>query len=223
MYLMKFELIKIHRNVSDKELLTDLKNVCKEYNFSTISQDLYKQYGNYAPCTFTRRFGSWYKVLALCNLQPSRSKLNISNEELFSNLENIWLTLGRQPKYKEICKPLSLYSVGTYENRFGNFYNALEQFVMYINKESKKDYVPTTEKKNTMSHHVTKRNPSNRLKVQVLMRDGNRCRLCGVECNDGLHNIHFDHIVPWSKGGETTLDNLQVLCSDCNLAKGDID
>lgn len=68
--------------------------------------------------------------------------------------------------------------------------------------------------------HKTNREPSARLKVQVLMRDGNRCRLCGVECNDGLHNIHFDHIIPWSKGGDTTLDNLQVLCSDCNLAKG---
>jgi membrane-bound inhibitor of C-type lysozyme len=75
---------------------------------------------------------------------------------------------------------------------------------------------------NNKNPHRTRREPSNRLKIQVLMRDGNRCRLCGVECNDGLHNIHFDHIIPWSKGGETTLDNLQVLCSDCNLAKGDL-
>ena len=52
------------------------------------------------------------------------------------------------------------------------------------------------------------------------MRDGNRCQICGVKCNDGIHKIHFDHIIPWSKGGETTLDNLRVLCSDCNLALG---
>ncbi|MGE4613767.1 MAG: HNH endonuclease signature motif containing protein, partial [Planctomycetota bacterium] len=35
--------------------------------------------------------------------------------------------------------------------------------------------------------------------------------------------IHVDHIVPLSKGGETTLDNLQVLCIDCNLGKGNRD
>jgi len=34
-------------------------------------------------------------------------------------------------------------------------------------------------------------------------------------------NTHFDQIKPWSKGGETVLENLQVLCAKHNLAKGD--
>jgi 5-methylcytosine-specific restriction endonuclease McrA len=32
--------------------------------------------------------------------------------------------------------------------------------------------------------------------------------------------LHVDHINPWSLGGETTLDNLQVLCNACNIGKG---
>jgi 5-methylcytosine-specific restriction endonuclease McrA len=32
--------------------------------------------------------------------------------------------------------------------------------------------------------------------------------------------MHGDHIVPWSRGGHTTADNLQMLCRDCNLKKG---
>ena len=32
--------------------------------------------------------------------------------------------------------------------------------------------------------------------------------------------LHVDHIIPWSQGGETVIDNLQTLCSDCNLGKG---
>lgn len=219
---MKFEVKKVNRNVSNEELLADVKNIASKYGLTTMSQEVYTQYGKYHPCTFLRRFGSWFKVLELCELKPSRSRLNIPNEELFANLEHIWLVLGRQPKYVEIEKPLSLFSIGTYEHRFGSWYNALDAFVLYMsNGES--DTKPNVEISKDGVKHYTKREPSARLKVQVLMRDGNRCRLCGVECNDGLHNIHFDHIIPWSKGGETVLENLQVLCSDCNLAKGNVE
>ena len=216
---MKFEVKKVNRNIPNEELLADVKNIASTYGLITMSQDIYVQYGKYHPTTLIRRFGSWFKVLELCDLKPSRSRINIPNEELFANIEHIWLTLGRQPKYSDIQKPLSLFSVGTYEQLFGSWYNALDAFVLYMSEEES-TIKPNVRINKDGIKHTTKREPSARLKVQVLMRDGNRCRLCGVECNDGLHNIHFDHIIPWSKGGETTLENLQVLCSDCNLAKG---
>lgn len=216
---MKFEVKEVNRNIPNEELLADVKNIANTYGLTTMSQDIYVQYGKFHPTTLIRRFGSWFKVLELCDLKPSRSRINIPNEELFANIEQIWLTLGRQPKYSDIQKPLSLFSVGTYEQRFGSWYNALDAFVIYMSEEESV-IKPNVRINKDGIKHTTKREPSARLKVQVLMRDGNRCRLCGVECNDGLHNIHFDHIVPWSKGGETTLENLQVLCSDCNLAKG---
>ncbi|MBO5188766.1 MAG: HNH endonuclease [Alistipes sp.] len=216
---MKFAVKKVNRNIPNEELLADVKNIASTYGLTTMSQDIYVQYGKFHPTTLIRRFGSWFKVLELCDLKPSRSRINIPNEELFANIEHIWLTLGRQPKYSDIQKPLSLFSVGTYEQRFGSWYNALDAFVIYMSEEESV-IKPNVRINKDGIKHTTKREPSARLKVQVLMRDGNRCRLCGVECNDGLHNIHFDHIIPWSKGGETTLENLQVLCSDCNLAKG---
>ena len=216
---MKFEVKKVNRNIPNEELLADVKNIASTYGLTTMSQDIYVQYGKFHPTTLIRRFGSWFKVLELCDLKPSRSRINIPNEELFANIEHIWLTLGRQPKYSDIQKPLSSFSVGTYEQRFGSWYNALDAFVIYMSEEESV-IKPNVRINKDGIKHTTKREPSARLKVQVLMRDGNRCRLCGVECNDGLHNIHFDHIIPWSKGGETTIENLQVLCNDCNLAKG---
>ena len=35
--------------------------------------------------------------------------------------------------------------------------------------------------------------------------------------------LHVDHIKPWSKGGETILENLQTLCQKCNLGKSNIE
>ncbi len=50
----------------------------------------------------------------------------------------------------------------------------------------------------------------------VWQRDASACQLCGT--TEG--RFHLDHKVPWSKGGKTTVENLQVLCASCNLSKG---
>jgi hypothetical protein len=48
----------------------------------------------------------------------------------------------------------------------------------------------------------------------VYRRDKGRCVYCG-----STENLQLDHIIPFSKGGATTLENLQLLCQKCNLEK----
>lgn len=68
-----------------------------------------------------------------------------------------------------------------------------------------------------------RRDPSTRLRFEVLYRDKFTCRFCGASpTKDPSITLHIDHIIPWSKGGFTTLDNLQTLCSKCNLGKSDL-
>lgn len=57
------------------------------------------------------------------------------------------------------------------------------------------------------------------LRFQILERDEQRCRLCGADPSQGIH-LHVDHVIPWSKGGKTTSENLQTLCNLCNIGKG---
>ena len=47
---------------------------------------------------------------------------------------------------------------------------------------------------------------------------GGVCPLCGKKF--ALMKIHADHVKPWCKGGQTTLENGQMLCHDCNWTKG---
>lgn len=55
------------------------------------------------------------------------------------------------------------------------------------------------------------------VKVLVWKRDQGKCVKCGSSTN-----LHYDHIIPFSKGGSsTTPDNIQLLCSKCNLRKSD--
>lgn len=43
------------------------------------------------------------------------------------------------------------------------------------------------------------------------------CVYCGADLADGYH---IDHIMPLSKGGQHTQENVQLLCPSCNLSKG---
>jgi len=49
----------------------------------------------------------------------------------------------------------------------------------------------------------------------VFDRDDGTCVLCGVNTN-----IHFDHIIPVSRGGSNEPENIRILCATCNLRKG---
>ena len=55
------------------------------------------------------------------------------------------------------------------------------------------------------------------VKQEVWKRDGGKCVTCGSTVN-----LHFDHIIPFSKGGASnTADNIQLLCGTHNLQKHD--
>ncbi len=53
------------------------------------------------------------------------------------------------------------------------------------------------------------------VKIAVSARDGGRCRKCG-----STQQLHFDHVIPVSRGGANTVANIQLLCGPCNRAKG---
>ena len=217
---MKFVVNK-KKNPSEVDILEDIKLVLAKTGKGTISIKDYDENGSYSSSTAIRRFGSWNKILA--QLQIPVNNTFYTFENLMDNIRDAWLKKGEQPTRRDIDNSaFSSISSNAYLRHFGTWYKALNRFVEYIsttNNDSESELV--NEKETGGYKHKTKREPSNRLKVMVLMRDGNRCRICGVQCNDGIHKIHFDHIKPWAKGGETTLDNLRVLCSDCNKALGD--
>jgi len=222
---MRFELKPYHRNVSDEELIQDLKNVADLLNKTSVTIDEYNEYGKYHATTLTRRFGNWMKSLGKAGLAETRT-IGVTDEQYFKNIEEVWIKLGRQPRYSEMQKPVSRYSAGAYDYRFGSWSKALERFVDYVNSESIDVNESPTETVNddTTFKYKTKKSISWRLRFQIMRRDSFKCKFCGRSPATDLGvELHVDHIKPWSKGGETIPNNLQTLCSQCNIGKSNLD
>ena len=54
-----------------------------------------------------------------------------------------------------------------------------------------------------------------KIRYTVYLRDNGSCVLCGDD-----ENIEFDHIIPFSKGGAHSIENVRVLCRKCNRSRG---
>ena len=222
------------QNVADVDYIQDIQCVAKRLGKNSVTMAEYNDSGKYSASAVADRFGTWLKALTIAGLQKTRN-IGITEDEYFRNLENVWRTLGRQPSGPDMRKPLSLYSVDAYVDRFGTWRKALEAFVNYINQEpvtassdeSQTSDVTTAVSQTSQPSQVSKksaRNISWRLRFLVMRRDGFRCRNCGRSpANEPGVVLHVDHKNAWSKGGPTDYENLQTLCSVCNIGKSDLD
>lgn len=215
----KFEITRVTgAPVSDSELIADLQRVADSAGTTRITQKIYTELGRYDGRNISRRFGTWNKALETAGLDVS-NEINLPDERLFENILVLWQHYGRQPRRAELSQPPSVISQGPYRRRFRSWIEALESFVSWAN--ASEGIVPqSSTATGRQSQPRTGRDPSLRLRFKVLQRDRFCCRHCGASpAQQPRVELHVDHIVPWSKGGETVLENLQTLCSACNLGK----
>jgi 5-methylcytosine-specific restriction endonuclease McrA len=206
--------------IESRELLDDLIRVAKLLHTNTLSESLYFKYGKYDVTTLSRRFGTWAKALGKVNLKAVNI-YNYSDEELFENILNIWQHKGKQPTRRDLSSQTSKISQSPYNRRFKSWNSALEAFVKYANTKDIEVSIPLPNI--NRSTQKTNRDPSLKLRFKVLKRDNFTCKQCGDSPAKNQNvELHVDHIIPWSKGGETTIENLQTLCQKCNLGKSNL-
>lgn len=62
---------------------------------------------------------------------------------------------------------------------------------------------------------------TSKLREEIKVRDNYTCKSCGLSINEEKNLLlEIDHIIPLSKGGITSENNLQTLCWRCNRSKG---
>lgn len=111
----------------------------------------------------------------------------------------------------------SVITIQTTKGRGGTYQVARPLYV--------KSYIDTLVKRWQMQILIQREQAGNRLipdhvRVQVLQKHGNKCAWCGAYGGDKGVGLEMDHIKPFSKGGSSTINNLQPLCGPCNKKKG---
>jgi len=221
-----FKIEKYVRSRTDEELLTDLKRVAN-VNDAHVTQKIYNEYrktvdSSIADSTTICRQIGWGNAIALIGIELNKYQKNkkISEEELLNEILRLWVELGRQPTTTDLKNGLSKFSRNRF-NILGGWGGALNRFVQWANNEG--FAMPELNIPQKDAGHLTSRDINLRLRFKVMQYDNFKCRICGsTPANDPTVQLHIDHILPWSKGGETTLENLQTLCSRCNLGKSDL-
>jgi hypothetical protein len=129
----------------------------------------------------------------------------INSECLIIDLHRVANILGQNTVPYNKYKKLGYYSEHQYLQRFGKWNAALTAAGLQTHNDGKNP-----------------RQASPRLRYLVMLRDNHKCVLCGASpANNPKITLHIDHIIPHSKGGNTSIENLQTLCSLCNLGKSD--
>jgi hypothetical protein len=124
--------VKRLSDYSDECLLNEIKRIAKKIGKDTMTYKEFKAAGGkVSDRVIAKRFGTWNAGLKKAGLSIHR-RSDISNDELFVAIDELWSKLGRQPKRDEI-KRLGRFTATTYERRFGSWLKALEAFVQWKN------------------------------------------------------------------------------------------
>ena len=215
---------QIARGISDSELIDELKRVANILKTEELSQINFNSNSQYSASVICRRFGNWSKGLEIAGLKAMWQKY--SELDYFENLLNVWTHYGRQPIYREMNSPPSKITSGAYEKKWGKWTSALLAFIDYANGDKLIPEEETFQSVSSSINEIKKTAQERRdipigLRYKVLSRDRFRCVKCGKSPAFNLDcELHIDHIIPFSKGGPTNLENLQTTCKLCNLGKG---
>ena len=127
-----------------------------------------------------------------------------------SDIKNFEIGIRRIINFRQYTNGLDIEFTS---NRGKGFYrlNDSEKFEAILEYLTKKfNYIISENSDSVRSRHI----PDD-VKVAVWQRDQGMC----VKCN-ATDYLEYDHIIPFSKGGANSINNIQLLCRKCNLSKG---
>ena len=168
------------------------------YNINTIScgrgvKSVAKEYLRELDLEFNGALSDDLEITKYCVLNS-----NISNKTPFKTLQKLFKL---NPTNSQLNK-----------HKKDNFRTLFKQDIKSVKS------LDVLEKEIHILRETKKRLFSDSLRTEIYLRDKAMCQICGTFVT--IDNYDCDHIIPFSKGGETSLNNGQCTCKKCNRSKG---
>lgn len=147
-------------------------------------------------------------------------------------LKRLYLFLRCETKNYQLKKTRAIIAntIKQIDENYRKIPNVEVAAIYYNDKIEKINLTPKQQKNNIHKSYKNKAQAFytsqewRNIRYEVLKKYNGKCALCGRSAKDGVV-LHVDHIIPLSKNWNKRLDinNLQVLCEDCNLGKSNKD
>lgn len=144
-----------------------------------------------------------------------------SDDDLIDFFEKLWIWRKQRPAVSDFKKYEKEHgfsiSVDCYQRRFGTLKVWCERFADFKNGVISLEQLLTQTKANKRKREV-----SAKARYDLLVQSKGKCGLCGAKpSSENEVTLEIDHIQPIASGGSNDVENLRVLCRDCNRGKGD--
>ena len=210
---------------SREEIIKRLQTIAQQTGRNSVKKSELAQNNGPRDKPIRRLFGTYRKALEAAGLSQNKGGVRYTDEECYENLLAVWTSLGRQPNFGELKISPSRVGPKAYILRWGSWRKALQAFIDRVNQDAPAEIQRINLSDDSVDKEAKVKRTSRDIRLgiryTILVRDRFRCVLCGRSPAADLSvSLHIDHIKAWANGGETELENLRTLCSDCNLGKG---
>src|SRR3989344_6290586 len=137
----KFDFKRNQTNkISRDKIISELEKTAKIFNYTDFKKEDFDKIADISSNIVYREFGSWEKALLFLQDYLKAKEIDFkiisrrspySNQELFNEMERIWVWLGHRPSRDEWFNSKPKISYGTYRWHFGGWQNACLKFIEY--------------------------------------------------------------------------------------------
>lgn len=235
----KFDRTRIDK-IPREKIIGELEKVAEKYQYTRFTSKDFLRDASIGHQVVFREFGTWDEAMRVLTNHLKQKNLTLkqrtkpkrkdayTQRQLFDEMQRIWSKIGHRPSKIEWEQADPEINYNTVRRHFNGWTNACLKFIEHITGETVVENKAISEKLDNQPKKKVKYEPENNrtiplgIRLEVLARDNFRCVYCGKSPSTDIGTkLHIDHILPFSKGGKSILENLQALCLDCNLGKSD--